>query len=151
MMDTILQLHSITRWLILISLVAALYVAYSGWLFNKKNEPWFNRLRIITQTIAHIQLVVGLYLYFTSPIVSFFWRNPSIAIKMREIRFFSMEHSLVMLVAIVLWTIVSMRVKRIKDDSKYKKMAIVYTIVLILILSSIPWSFSPLVSRPLWR
>lgn len=151
MLETILQLHSITRWLIVISLLAALYVAYAGWLFNNKNEKWFNSVRVITQTIAHIQLVFGLYLYFASPIVAFFWRNPSVAIKLREVRFFSMEHSLVMLVAIVLWTLVSMKVKRIHDDTKYKKMAIGYTIVLLLILSSIPWSFSPLVSRPMWR
>jgi hypothetical protein len=72
MHDTILQLHSITRWFILVSLVVALYFACLGWLFNNKNEQWFNRLRSITQTIAHIKLVFGLYLYFTSPIVDFF-------------------------------------------------------------------------------
>jgi hypothetical protein len=52
----------------------------------------------------------------------------------------------------VLITIGSAKAKR-KDDNKakFKTMAIWFTIALLVILSSVPWSFSPLVSRPNFR
>jgi hypothetical protein len=58
----------------------------------------------------------------------------------------------VMLTAIILITIGSAKAKRkTTDQEKFKTMAIWLTIALLLILSSIPWSFSPLISRPMFR
>jgi hypothetical protein len=57
-----------------------------------------------------------------------------------------------MLTAIVLITIGSAKAKRKKQDrDKFRVIALWYTIGLLLILSSIPWAFSPLVSRPYLR
>jgi hypothetical protein len=70
----------------------------------------------------------------------------------RVIRFFGMEHITMMLIAIILITIGSAKAKRKTTDAdKFKTMAIWFTISLMIILSSIPWSFSPLTSRPLFR
>lgn len=71
---------------------------------------------------------------------------------MRQIRFFGMEHITMMMIAITLITIGSAKAKRkTTDEAKFKTMAIWFSIALLLILSSIPWSFSPLTSRPLFR
>ena len=152
MYATLLALHSLTRWLVLGSLLFAIVNSYRGWLFNK---PWLKSddiIRHTTATIAHVQLILGGWLYFISPIVDYFLHNLSTAMHERSIRFFGMEHITMMLIGITLITIGSAKAKRkTTDHEKFKTMAIWFTIALLIILSSIPWSFSPLISRPNFR
>lgn len=148
----LLILHSWFRWLVLISLIYALYRAYRGWLYNKTFTIFENRVRHNTATIAHIQLIFGVWLYFISPITTFFIHYFKDAVHIREIRFFGIEHSSTMLIAILLITIGSALAKRKSTDKeKFKTIAIWFSIALLLILAAIPWEFSPLISRPYWR
>lgn len=152
MFSVLLALHSLVRWLVMISLILAIYRAYHGWISRRDFSRFDNLVRHWTATIAHVQLVIGLYLYFVSPSVSYFLNHFRDAVKLREIRFFGMEHSLMMLTAIVVITISSAKAKRKKaDKDKFKAMAIWFTIALLIILSSIPWPFSPFTSRPYFR
>ncbi|ASU36550.1 hypothetical protein [Mucilaginibacter xinganensis] len=148
----LLAFHSLVRWFVLASLLFAVYRACRG-LFGKKSYTNTDeKTRIVTATIAHIQLVLGLWLYFISPVVNYFLHNFKSAVHERQIRFFGMEHITVMLTAIVLITIGSAKAKqKATSHEKFKTMAIWFIIALLLILSSIPWSFSPLISRPLFR
>lgn len=152
MYSTILALHSLVRWFVLVSLLFAIFRAFSGWFSSRKFSRLDNTIRHWTATIAHIQLVFGLVLYFISPIVNYFLHNFSDAVHRREIRFFGMEHSLMMMTAVVVITIGSAKAKRKQTDiEKFKTMALWYGIGLLIILSSIPWAFSPLTSRPSFR
>ncbi|MDQ2751752.1 MAG: hypothetical protein M3R72_01880 [Bacteroidota bacterium] len=148
----VLALHSFTRWLVVASLLIAMFLAYRGWLRRKSFTKFDNRIRHITATIAHIQLFLGVWLYFISPLISYFLHNYKIAVKERSIRFFGMEHSAMMLVAIVMITIGSASAKRkTTSEQKFKTMAIWFTIAFLLILINIPWKFSPMASRPYLR
>jgi hypothetical protein len=152
MYPILLALHSWTRWLVLLSLLFAVYRAYLGWKSAKPFSKFDDRVRVITISIAHTQLLLGLWLYFVSPIVDYFLKNFGSAVHMREIRFFGMEHVTMMVVAVTLLTIGSVKVKRAKEDQeKYKKMFFWFARVLLVIFLSIPWSFSPFTSRPLYR
>lgn len=145
-------LHSMMRWLVLASLVYGMYRAYRGWFTAKRFSRFDNSVRHTTATIAHIQLMIGLLLYFISPLVSYFLHNFKTAVHERQVRFFGMEHSIMMLLGIVVITIGSAKAKRkITDKAKFRTMAIWFTIGLLIILSSVPWPFSPLVSRPWFR
>jgi hypothetical protein len=138
--------------LVLISLIYATYRAYRGWLYNKTFTIFENRVRHNTATIAHIQLIFGVWLYLTSPITTFFLHHFADAVHIREIRFFGIEHSSTMLIAILLITIGSALAKRKTiDKEKFKTIAIWFSIALLLILAAIPWEFSSLVSRPYLR
>ena len=149
---TLLALHSLVRWFVLISLLYAIYRSYSGWFSGKVFSKTDNAVRHWTATIAHIQFMIGITLYFLSPVVDYFLKNFSQALHLREIRFFGMEHSFMMLLAVAIISIGSANAKRKVDDrDKFKTMAIWFTVGLLVILSSIPWSFSPLVSRPSFR
>src|SRR5687768_4390693 len=99
MYNTLLAIHSLMRWLVLISLVYAIYRSFAGWLSKKPCTRSDNSLRHITATVAHIQLIIGVWLYFISPIIDYFLHNFTEAQTQREIRFFGMEHSLMMFVA----------------------------------------------------
>jgi hypothetical protein len=148
----LLPLHSWMRWLVLFSLLFAIFRAYRGWLLHKPFTPFDNAVRHITATMAHIQLIFGVWLYCISPISQYFLANFKTAVHERQIRFFGMEHSFVMVTAIIVLTIGSVLAKRKPTDfAKFKTMAIWFTIALLLILSSVPWEFSPLVSRPYFR
>ncbi len=152
MYSTLLALHSLVRWFVLVSLMFAIYRAYSGWLINKQFSKFDNSVRHWTATITHIQLIIGVCLYFVSPIIDYFLHYYKEAVHEREIRFFGMEHNLMMFLAIILITIGSIKAKRKKTDKeKFKTIAIWFSIGLFIILISIPWSFSPLASRPLYR
>jgi cytochrome bd-type quinol oxidase subunit 2 len=152
MYSTLLALHSLTRWLVLISLIFAIYTAFKGWFTNKSFSKSDNRIRHWTATIAHVQLILGIWLYFISPIIDYFLHNYKIAVHQREIRFFGMEHNIMMIIAILIITIGSFKAKRKPtNQEKFKTMAIWFTIGLVIILISIPWTFSPFAQRPLLR
>ncbi len=147
-----LVLHSFTRWLVLFSLLFALFCSYRGWIQHKTFTVFDNRTRHVTATIAHIQLLLGLWLYAISPLISYFLHNYKNAVKERSIRFFGMEHSIMMVVAIVIITIGSTSAKKKKnDEQKFKTMALWFTVALLIILITVPWKFSPMASRPYFR
>lgn len=147
--STLLPLHSLVRWLVLISLIVAIFMAFRGWLLKKEFSKFDNSVRHWTATIAHIQLLIGLWLYLISPITDYFLHHFKEAVHLREIRFFGMEHSLMMLIAIVIITIGSAKARRKPTDTeKFRTMAIWFSVGLLIILTSIPWAFSPFTSRP---
>lgn len=149
---TFLLLHSWFRWIVVVSLLYSLYRAYAGWLGEKAFTTLDNTIRHTVATIAHIQLIFGLVLYGISPIITFFLNHFKDVVHMREIRFFGIEHSITMLFAVSIITIGSMIAKRQSTDkSKFRTIAIWYTIAFFLIVTGIPWEFSPLISRPSFR
>jgi|ERR1700722_11523733 len=148
----LLAIHSFVRWLVLASLLFAIYRAYYGWFSDKLFSKLDSTVRLVTVTITHIQLGIGLCLYFISPIINYFLHNYKDAVKVGEIRFFGMEHSLMMLMGIIIVTIGSVKAKnKNKDKEKFRTMAIWFSIGLLVILISIPWPFSPFASRPYFR
>ena len=106
-----------------------------------KAKPYNKTARILSLVglgAAQSQFTIGLILYFISPLgMSNFSGD---AMKNTLSRLYIVEHPLMMLLAIVLVTIGYIKTKKAKDDkSKYKNMAIYYSIGLAFILSRIPW------------
>jgi len=62
-------------------------------------------MRIMAASFVHLQLLLGIWLYFVSPIVNHFLHHFSEAVSEREVRFFGMEHVFMMLVAVVVITL----------------------------------------------
>jgi len=126
--------------------------AYSGWLSSAKFTGGDSSIRKWTITSLHLQLILGVVLYFTSPITTYFMSHFSETVGTRSIRFFGMEHAVMMLLAIIIATIGSARSKRQAEDRlKFKTLAIWLTVSLILILAGMPWPFSQAISRPWFR
>ena len=154
MYPEVLALHSLFRWLVVVSLLFAIYRGYKGWFSNEPFSKFDNSIRKWTAIIVQIQLIIGITLYSISPLVRYFLQNFKKALPEREIRFFGMEHAVVMISAIIVITIGAFKSKRkITDKEKYKTMAIWFSIGMLMILSSIPLPFSPppFVRRPFFR
>jgi len=147
-----LIIHSLLRWLVLLSLVYAIYRTYKGYTFNLAFTKTDNSARHWTATIAHIQLIVGITLYTQSTITKYFWRNFGEAIHQQDTTFFGLIHITLMLTAIVIITIGSALAKRKKTNKeKFKTMLVWFSAALLIIFITIPWPFSPLANRPYIR
>jgi uncharacterized membrane protein len=152
MYQTLTFLHSTLRWLVLISLIVALYKAYRGYFLKTVFTKTDNTIRHWTATIAHLQLMVGMTLYFQSPIIKYFLKNFSTAKENFDLLFFGLIHSTLMLIAVIIITIGSAMAKRkTLDNEKFKTMLIWYGLALFLIFIAIPWPFSPFANRPYFR
>ena len=66
-------------------------------------------------------------------------------------RFFTVEHTLMMILAWILVHVGRTSVKRAADNDKHKQMLISFGLALVLILAAIPWPFRAEIARPLFR
>lgn len=133
--------HSGLRWIVLILLVLAVIKALSGWSGKKEYSKGDKMMSLFAMIFTHIQLLIGLWLYFISPKVMFVEGM----MKDSVTRFYSVEHITLMLAAIILITVGYSTAKRSRDAiQKHKNTAIYYGIGLLLILAGIPWPFRDL-------
>lgn len=138
-MDILVSFHSGWRWVVLITLFAAIISAFT----NSKSpfDTHGKKMALYALIAVHLQFVLGLVLYFISPKVVF----SGAAMKTEILRFYLVEHITLMLIAVVLITIGYSRAKRLNEDSKrYKTIRIFYILGLILILVGIPWPWQNL-------
>ncbi|MEZ4983478.1 MAG: cytochrome B [Saprospiraceae bacterium] len=136
MYNGLLHAHSGLRWLVLLFLVAAIAMAWSAW--SKRTPYPSGKMPLLGLIFTHLQLVIGLVLYFISPKVQF----ASGVMKDSLLRFYTVEHITLMLLAIVLITIGYSKAKRQAGDAAgHKTIFNYYLIGLVLILVSIPWPF----------
>lgn len=150
MYHILIVLHSYVRWFVLLSMIIAVGKAFNGYFSNKVFSKGDNALRHWTATFAHIQLMIGMILYFQSPLIKYFLKNKTEAGS--DYSFFGMIHSTLMLVAIVVVTIGSALAKRKETDKEqFKTMLLWYSLALGIIIIAIPWPFSPFANRPYLR
>ena len=139
-MEILVRTHSGLRWVVLALMIYAIFNALRKKDFYVKSDRLLNMFAMVS---LHIQLVIGLILYFTSAKVSFVegWMSEKTGI----LRFYGMEHILLMIIAIILVTIGHAKAKRASEPAKkHKTILLFYAIGLILILASIPWPFRQL-------
>lgn len=148
----LIPLHSICRWLVLLSVLYATGRAYSGYKSHRNFSGYDNQIRHWTATTAHIQLIIGMILYIRSPFTSYFWKDIGTSLQHIEIVFYGLLHPLLMIIAVVMITIGSSLAKRQKESTeKYRTMLIWFSIALLIIFLAIPWPFSFLSQRPYIR
>jgi len=149
---SVLSLHSLIRWLVLISLLLFIIRAYQGWIKNKIKTSFDKILEKFTLVFVNFQLILGVYLYIKSPIVHYFLKNFKESLPQTELRFFGMEHITAMIISIILIDIGIFKARKKANDLLYfKTIALWFTLAFIIIFLSIPWSFSPFTSRPDFR
>lgn len=133
--------HSGLRWVVLILLLAAIVNA----LLNRSGQNGYQekdrKLSLFALIFTHVQLVLGLILYFISPKVQFI----ESMMKDAMLRFYGVEHFVGMIIAIALITIGYSRAKkRTEAVAKFKATFWFYLIGLLVIIASIPWPFRDL-------
>ena len=136
MYSGLVHAHSGLRWIALVLLLAAVAVAIGKWQGRSGYTDGNRKLYLFTLIAVHTQLLLGFALFFISPKVNFS------LISEKLYRFYTVEHTAGMLIAIILITIGYSRSKRATDAvTKQRLIGIFYGIGLLLILASIPWPF----------
>jgi NADH:ubiquinone oxidoreductase subunit 2 (subunit N) len=137
MYETIKNVHSILAYAALGLLLLASFNAIFGLSSKKLFKDKDLRLSLFTLIICHIQLLIGLVLYFVSPLGADQLGN----MKDAAMRLTSLEHPLINIIALALITIGwSKHKKEESNNGKFKKIAVFYTLGLVLILSRLPWA-----------
>lgn len=139
--EIVLSLHSIVRWLVLFAGILAAIKAIIGWIGNRPWQSLDNQLGLLFTISLDIQVLLGLILYFVlSPRTTNAFSNFGDAMGDATARFFLVEHSLMMIVALVLAHIGRSQSKKASPDvNKHKRAAIFFTLALVLTLIAIPW------------
>lgn len=138
------HLHSGWRYVVLALVLIAIITAFAGW-FGKNNYTNGNRkLNMFAMISMHIQLLIGLVLYFVSPKVNL--GDFGGAMKDAISRYWTVEHALMMIIAIVIITIGHSKSKKAIGNNKHKTIAIFYTISLAIVLLAISMSGYPILA-----
>ena len=137
----ILVAHSLFRWLVLIAGMLALVRVLSG---AFRPRPWKSADRRATSAFTitlDAQLLIGLALYVTSPITTAARLDMATVMHTRGIRYFVIEHPVIMLMAVFLAHAGSVAVRRATSDrQKFLRAAGFFSASLVLLLYGIPWS-----------
>jgi hypothetical protein len=137
-----LALHNLLRWLILLAGLHSVSRSWQGWRGKKIWEKEDRVAKTAFVMAMDIQFLLGIILYFgLSPVTSQFLANTGEGMKNKELRFFGVEHFVLMVAALALVHIGSAKIKKAdNDESRFKYGAIFFSIALVLILVGIPWA-----------
>jgi len=139
----LLHTHNLLRYVVLILLLLAVLKSFIGWFGKKEFTTTDNKISLFLLISAHLQLVIGLVLYFISPVVEAGLANMAETMKNVELRFWTVEHIASMIIGIAIITLGRIMAKKAKNDSsKHRRQAVYFTLAMVLIFSSIPWPWS---------
>lgn len=134
MYNALLFTHSYLRYIILILLIVVVLASLLGMINKKPYTDGDNKLGLFLFISTHLQLLLGLILFFISPVVQF----SGAAMKDDTTRYWLVEHSSAMLIAIVFITLARATSKKITDgQAKHKRMFVFNLIALVIIVFTI--------------
>ena len=135
------NIHSYWAYLVLLVLILSILNAIGGKIKGKDFESKDLRLSLFGLIFSHIQLLIGLILYFVSPWFDQ-WSDMGVGgvMKDAQARLLLVEHPITNILAIVLITMGWSLHKRQSDPGKkFLRIALFYGFGLLLLLSRIPW------------
>jgi ammonia channel protein AmtB len=145
--------HNFLRWVVLILALLTIIKSYMGMSNKKAFTAADKKMPLFFMISMDIQLLLGLALYFTGA-----WGLKNIqnlgmgeVMKDASSRFFAIEHTIGMVLAIVFAHVAYAFAKKQMDDTaKFKKIFIFSLLSLVVMLASIPWPFREAIARPLF-
>jgi len=142
--EIVKDIHSWFRYVVFVLVLLAIIQSLLGWLGKKPYTEGNRKINLFALISAHTQLLIGIVLYFLSPNVQF----NSGTMKNDTTRYFTVEHWVMMLIAIVLITIGHAKSKRIiLPEGKHKTIAIYYIIAFVIIIGAILAGHLPVIGN----
>jgi len=142
MYPDIKELHSYWAYGVLIFLLLAILNSVVGLSRKKPFGKNDRSIALIALIFTHVQVLIGIIMYFLSPYLETAKQmGMGAAMKDSTVRLYVVEHPLINIIAVVLITIGWSKHKKAEtSEAKFKKIAVLYAIGLVLLLSRIPWS-----------
>ena len=149
----LLFLHGLTRWVVVLGGLWLLFAALSS--MGRTSSAQVSPVRVPWRVYMgglHLQLLLGVLLLFISPLALAAWADMGAAMKVRPMRFFSVEHTTMMIVALVVAQMGAVRARKAIDAARAARTTLVFGgISLLIILAAIPWPFMGEIARPWLR
>lgn len=131
MYQALLVTHSYLRYVVLILLIIVIIASLIGLINKKAYTNTDDKLSLFLLISTHLQLVVGLILYFVSPLVVF----SAASMKDSTMRYWLVEHGVGMLIAIALITAARVTSKKMTDSlAKHRRMLLFNLIAFVIIV-----------------
>ena len=144
----LLHLHNLLRYVVVILLILAVVKSFIGWFAKKEYTASDNKISLFLLISAHLQLVIGLGLYFMSPIVDVALSDFRETMQDQTLRYWGVEHISSMIIGIAIITLGRIMAKKgANDGAKFRRQAVYFVLAMVLIFSAIPWPWSA-VARP---
>ncbi len=143
MYEAIQIVHSYWAYLVVLVVTLATINALIGFFTKREYAPKDFRISLFALIVSHIQLLIGIVIFFVSPLVVWFSGTHSMGeiMKNATLRLYNVEHPMVMILTIVFITMgYSKHKKKLTSTPKFKILTIFYTIGWIFMLSRIPWA-----------
>jgi hypothetical protein len=145
-MNTLILLHSITRYLVMIALLGVIIQSLVGVMQSKPYGKLENKAGLYLFIFTHIQLLLGLILFFGGSKAVIF---SGASMKDPIARYWLVEHSLMMLIAIVLITMARITAKKMTSDAaKHKRLFIFNSLAFVIIIIAISMSQRGFIGLP---
>lgn len=128
----VLDLHNLIRWAVVLLGVIAIVVALGG----KRWTPQQNSLGRWFSIVFDVQVLLGIILIFLSPIARSAFSDFGAAMRDSTLRFFALEHPLLMVIAAVL---VHVGVSRGRKTDSPRTAAVFYILAAAVVAYAIPW------------
>ena len=147
-LNNVVYIHSILRYFILLFAVVVVLQRLVGMLGKKKFQKPNRMMALFLLIFCDLQLIFGLTLYYYKVVASGMLSAGNV-MKDTDSRFYAVEHSMSMILAIVLVHIgYSIAKKNMDDDRKFKRMFWCSFVALAIFLAMIPWEGKQVVGRP---
>lgn len=134
------HLHSGVAYLAILVLIIVIFWMLIGSLSGREFTEKDRKIGMIGFILSHTQLLIGLILYFVSPL-GFSLLTSGEAMGDSAARLTALEHPLINIIAIVLISVGYIRAKKMTvSRARFRSIYMMYAIGLVLILSRIPWA-----------
>lgn len=151
MYTTTLLIHSWLRWAVILTGLFAVVRGMGGWSGVRAWSRADDRAGLWFIASLDVQILLGLALYlFLSPFTAAAFDDFGGAMRNSALRFWAVEHTLGMIIAVALAHIGRVRSRKAPAAKKHRTAAIFYGLALLAILISIPWPGMP-AGRELFR
>ncbi|GEP94144.1 hypothetical protein [Chitinophaga cymbidii] len=149
MQHTLVIIHSLVRWLILLFGIWAVIRAFIGVSGKSAYGASDAKAGLFFMIFLDIQMLLGILLLFVSSMVNF--SDMGVTMKTPHLRFFTVEHTIMAIIAIALVHIGRGKIKKLTDDAKKHRTALIFFgLALIVILALIPWPFREALGHRSW-
>jgi hypothetical protein len=147
MYEIVLSVHNVLRWLVLVAGVIAVLRAVGGWRGRRRWTPESAGPGRLFTISLDVQFLLGILLYgMLSPVTRQAFADFGGAMADRDLRFFAVEHALLMVLAVVAAHLGKVLAPKAGlDAARFRRAALWYGAALLLILAGMPWF------RPLFR
>ena len=151
MYKIVLLLHSYLRWPLLLLFILLLIRGMTGWARGAKWQPGDSALLRWAANVLALEFLIGLLLYVgLSPSTRLAFEDIRAALRDGQLRYYLVEHSLLMAVAVTFMSIATGRIRRTAAKNRFRNTVTAVLITLVIVAIAIPWPGTR-AGRPLLR